>query len=149
MATEDESIKSMTSPITETSSEQNQEPQNEEPVSGENVEFVDDLNDEFLEKYKFNKTWAQILSCKLFYDKDWDGAFYNNYLWDEERQLNKVYYELVLINEAFSKLMREGVTDSIDEMKELDDYCSELLIVTNRRDPRIPMPPSDFLADFR
>jgi hypothetical protein len=148
MATDDEYVESIPIPETETSSQQSQEPKNEESVST-NVEFVDNLNDEFLEKYKFNKTWAHILSCKLFYDKDWDGAFYYNYLWDEERQLNKVYYELVVLNEAFSKLMREGVTDSIDEMKELDDSCSELLIFYNRRDPRIPMPPSDFLSDFR
>lgn len=143
MATTDNSEESISTPENEILSEQAIEVPNEELAPKENLNFVDFSNDEFLAKYSYQKEWAQILSCKLFYEEDWEGAWYYNYQWDEERQL-KGYPQLVVLNEAFAKLFRKGVTDSIDEMKEIDYYCNQLLISFNNRDSRIPMPPSDF-----
>jgi hypothetical protein len=144
MATDDEYVESIPIPVTETSSEQTKDPQNEEPVSDEIIEFVDFSNEEFLAAYSKDAAWAGILSCKLFYEKDWLGAWTFNQTLDREYE-RKGYFRLLGINQAFDiAVVQKGVKNSKDEIRMIESYCREELIEYNQKDSRIPMPPRNF-----
>lgn len=142
MATTDNSEESISTPENEISSEQAIEVPNEELAPEENLNFVDNLNVEFFRTYP--DSWASILSCKLFYEKDWLGSWTFHMEYDRALE-RRGEFRLLGINQAFDMaVVQNGVRNSRDEIRMIEGYCKDVLNYYSERDSRIPTPASDF-----
>jgi len=116
-----------------------------EPSIESNVEFVG-FTDEFISAYP--ESWALILSCKKFFDRDISGAWAFNIQYDKELE-KRGKFRLLGINQAFEIVINDGPQNSPDEMNMIQSMCREILTKYNNKDSRITLPSGDFWKSGR